>query len=363
MPCRVGLSAIRGSRRFGTRVNADENGLTATRIGAPYDWYRDRKVLVTGGMGFIGSHLAEQLVALGAHVTVVDSLIPEYGGNEFNIRTVEDRIRVSITDIRDRYGMAYLLRDQECVFNLAGQVSHIDSMTDPMTDLEINCRAQLELMEALRTTSTGTRVVYASTRQIYGRPLYLPVDESHPLNPTDVNGVNKHAGEQYHLLYAHVYGLPTVSLRLTNTYGPRQLMRHGRQGFIPVFIRAAIEDRAITLFGGGSQRRDANYVDDVVDAFLRAGAAADRLSGRVFNVGASPSFTLREFTEMLIGIVGSGRIEDADWPTEKARIDIGDFEADHSRITAELGWQPLVGLAEGVTRTVDFYREHGERYW
>ena len=314
-------------------------------------------------MGFIGSHVAQRLVELGADVTIVDSLIPAYGGNEFNIRGFQDKVRASITDIRDRHGMAHLLKGQECVFNLAGQVSHIDSMTDPETDLEINCRAQLGLMEALREAAPDTRVVYASTRQIYGRPQYLPVDERHPLCPTDVNGINKQAGEQYHLLYADVYGLPTVALRLTNTYGPRQLMHHGRQGFIPVFIRAAMEGRPITLYGGGGQIRDANYVDDVVDAFMRAGARADELSGRVFNTGARPSFSLRQFTETLLEIVGSGTLEDADWPEDKARIDIGDFEADHSRITAELGWQPTVGLEEGLRRTVEFYREHGEHYW
>lgn len=326
-------------------------------------WYADRRVMVTGGLGFIGSHLAERLVELGAHVTIVDSLVPAYGGNEYNVESFADRVRVSITDIRDRHGMAHLLKGQQCVFNLAGQVSHIDSMTDPETDLEINCRAQLGLMEALREVHPDTRVVYASTRQIYGRPQYLPVDERHPLHPTDVNGINKQAGEQYHLLYADVYGLPTVALRLTNTYGPRQLMHHGRQGFIPVFIRTAMEGGQITLFGGGGQLRDANYVTDVVDAFIRAGARADEFSGRVFNTGAKPAFTLREFTETLISIVGKGSITDAEWPPEKARIDIGDFATDHSRISAELGWTPTVSLEDGLRSTVEFYLEHGEHYW
>lgn len=326
-------------------------------------WYHGRRVLVTGGLGFIGSHLAEALVGAGADVTIVDSLVPAYGGNEHNISGFAGDVRVSITDIRDQHAMAYLLRGQECVFNLAGQVSHIDSMTDPQTDLDINCRAQLSLMEALRQSGSDTRVVYASTRQIYGRPQYLPVDERHPLRPTDVNGINKQAGEQYHLLYSDVYALPTIALRLTNTYGPRQLMHHSRQGFIPVFIRMAMEGQAIRLFGGGGQIREANYVTDVVDAFLRAGSAAERLSGRVFNTGARPSFTLREFTELLISITGSGSITEADWPEEKARIDIGDFESDYSRITSELDWKPLVGLEEGLRSTVDFYLREGEHYW
>ncbi len=326
-------------------------------------WYRGRRVLVTGGMGFIGSHLSNALVEAGANVTIVDSLIPAYGGNPYNVRNIVEKVHLSITDIRDRFGMAYLLQDQEVVFNLAGQVSHIDSMTDPETDLDINCKAQLSLMEALRQSNPQARVVYASTRQVYGKPQYRPVDERHPVTPTDVNGINKHAGEQYHLLYSEVHDIPTVVLRLTNTYGPHQLMHHTRQGFIPVFVRTAIEGGTIRLFGGGGQRRDANYVSDVVDAFLLAALHADELSGRIFNLGARPSFSLREFTELLLSIVGDGSIEDVEWPPEKAKIDIGDFETDYSRITAELGWKPAVTLDEGVRETVEFYKAHGEHYW
>ena len=319
-------------------------------------WYGGRKVLVTGGMGFIGSHLAEALVRAGATVTILDSLIPAYGGNPYNVEGFRDAVHVSITDMRDRFGMAYLVQDQEVIFNLAGQVSHIDSMEDPETDLEINGRAQLRLMEALRESNRTARVIFASTRQVYGRPQYFPVDEKHPVNPTDVNGINKHAGEQYHLLYTAVYGIPTVVLRLTNTYGPRQLMHHGRQGFIPVFVRLALEGAPIRLYGGGSQRRDANYVSDAVDAFLLAGARADELSGQVFNLGGEPSFTLREFADTLVEIVGRGSVESVEWPPEKARIDIGDFEADFSAFRTAVGWSPQVGLRDGIEQTVAFYR-------
>lgn len=314
-------------------------------------------------MGFIGSHLAEALVRLGARVTAVDSLIPAYGGNPFNLSEVRHDLEVSITDIRDRHAMAYLVQHQDVVFNLAGQVSHIDSMEDPETDLEINCKAQLTLMEALRRSNPGARVVYASTRQVYGRPRYMPVDEAHPAHPTDVNGINKLAGEQYHLLYGSLYGFPTVVLRLTNTYGPRQLMHHGRQGFIPVFIRQAMEGTTIRLFGGGSQRRDANYVSDVVHAFLLAGLDPSGLTRNLFNLGGAPTFSLLEFAHMLVEVVGSGRVESAEWPADKAKIDIGDFEADFSAISEELGWVPEVGLREGIERTVEFYRANGEHYW
>lgn len=327
------------------------------------DWYRGRRVLVTGGMGFIGSHLAEALVAAGAIVTIIDSLIPQYGGNPHNIRPFRDAVHVSITDLRDQHGMAYLIQGQEVIFNLAGQVSHLDSMEDPETDLEINGKAQLRLMEALRASNREARVIFASTRQVYGRPQYLPVDERHPVHPTDINGINKHSGEQFHLLYAEVYGIPTVVLRLTNTYGPRQLMHHGRQGFIPVFVRRAMEGDVIKLFGGGTQRRDANYVSDVVDAFLRVGAAADALAGRVFNLGGDPSFTLREFADLLVRVAGTGTIETADWPPDKAKIDIGDFEADFSAITDVVGWRPTVSLEEGLERMVEFYRAEGGHYW
>jgi UDP-glucose 4-epimerase len=327
------------------------------------NWYRGRRVLVTGGMGFIGSHLTDALVELGAKVTVIDSLIPAYGGNPFNLSGVADKVVVSVTDIRDRYGMAYLVKDSEVIFNLAGQVSHLDSMEDPDTDLEINCRAQLGLMEALRASNQEARVVFASTRQVYGRTQYLPVDEKHPVNPTDVNGINKHAGEQYHLLYSAIYGQPTVVLRLTNTYGPRQLMHHSRQGFIPVFIRTAIEGREITLYGGGTQRRDANYVSDVVDAFLRSGWAANSVSGRIFNLGGTVSHTLIEFANCIVKAAGSGAITSVPWPADKAKIDIGDFEGSFASIETELGWTPKVSLEEGIGETVAFYREFGEHYW
>lgn len=326
-------------------------------------WYEGKKVLVTGALGFIGSHVCLALVRAGADVTAVDSLIPAYGGNPYNVREVADKMRISITDVRDRHAMAYLVRGQDVVLNLAGQVSHIDSMEDPEPDLDINCKAQLMLMEALRQANREAAVVYSSTRQVYGKPSYLPVDENHPVTPTDVNGINKHAGEQYHRLYSDVYGQPTVILRLTNTFGPHQLMKHGRQGFIPVFLRQALEGQTIRLYGGGPQRRDANYVTDAVAAILRAGERAEQLTGSTYNLGGIASFSLAEFTEMLLAIVGTGAVEAVPWPEDKARIDIGDYETDFSRARSELGWAPEVSIEDGLRRTVEFYREHGEHYW
>lgn len=321
-----------------------------------------KKILITGGLGFIGSNLAKALVPLGADVLLVDSLIPDYGGNLFNIAEFESDVTVNIADVRDVNGMQYLVRDQDFLFNLAGQVSHIDSMVDPMTDLDINCRSQLSILEACRHVNPGVRVVYASTRQIYGKPIELPVTEEHPLRPTDVNGINKASGEMYHQIYADVYGLRTTSLRLTNTYGPRQLMKHNRQGFAGWFIRRVVLDEAIQLFGDGEQLRDFNYVDDVVDALLLS-AASPEAEGAIFNLGAKPPTSLRAYVELLYEVSGKQpAYELVPFPEERRRIDIGDFYGDYSKIERTLGWTPSTSLADGVRQTIEFYREHIERY-
>jgi len=324
--------------------------------------FSGKRTLITGGLGFIGSNLARRLVELGAEVLLVDSLIPDYGGNPFNIHGIEDKVRVNIADIRDESSMNYLVQGQDYLFNLAGQVSHIDSMRDPYTDLEINCRSQLSLLEACRRHNPEVKVVFAGTRQQYGKPFYLPVDEAHLMQPTDVNGINKMAGEWYHIVYNNVYGVRTCSLRLTNTYGPRQLMKHNRQGFIAWFIRLAIEGKEIQLYGDGSQKRDLTYVDDVVEAFLLA-AASDDTNGQVFNLGGLEPISLRELTELIIEVAGRGSYRLVPFPKERQAIDIGDFYADYGKIKRTLGWEPKVRLREGLERTIAYYRKHGERYW
>ncbi len=324
------------------------------------DFYRGRKVLITGGLGFIGSNLSRRLVELGSQVLVVDSLLPDYGGNLFNLEGYEDRLRINIADVRG-HGIEYLVRGQEVLFNLAGQVSHIDSMTDPFTDLEINCRSQLWILEAVRKHNPEVKIVYAGTRQIYGRPTKLPVDENHLLNPTDVNGINKISGESYHLVYHSVYGLRASSLRLTNTYGPRQLIRHNRQGFIGWFIRKVMLGEEIEIFGDGRQRRDFNYVDDVVDAFLRAGAS-DTADGHVFNLGGGDPIALKDLVEMMIAVTGRSSYRIVPFPPERKRIDIGDFYADVRKIKGALGWEPTTGLREGLERTFAYYRDNLGQY-
>jgi len=322
-------------------------------------FYPGRKVMITGGLGFIGSNLARQLADLGADVLLVDSLISDYGGNLFNVDGLP--VHVNVADIRQPSTMNYLVRDREVIFNLAGQVSHIDSMREPYTDLEINCRSQLTLLEACRHHNPRAKVVFAGTRQVYGRPTSLPVDESHLVRPTDVNGINKAAGEYYHLVYNNVFGVRACSLRLTNVYGPRQLIRHNRQGFIGWFIRLAIENKTIQIFGDGSQLRDFVYVDDAADAFLRAGAD-DRCNGEVFNVGGDRAISHRDLTALLVDIAGSGRVEYVEWPPEKKAIDIGSFYADSTKFKTLTGWAPRVTLADGLRMTTAFYRAHFDRY-
>jgi len=319
-------------------------------------FYDGRRVMITGGLGFIGSNLARRLVSLGARVLIIDSLIDDYGGNLYNVAGIESQLTINIADVRQETTMNYLVRGRDVIFNLAGQVSHIDSMRDPHTDLEINCRSQLSLLEACRRNNPGVKVVHAGTRQVYGRPATLPVTEEHLVRPVDINGINKAAGEYYHLVYNDVFGIRACSLRLTNVYGPRQLLKHNRQGFIGWFIRLALEDGEIEVYGDGSQVRDFVYVDDAVDAFLRAGAS-DAANGRVFNVGGREPVAHRDLVALLVEVAGSGRYRFVEWPPEKRAIDIGSFYTDSTRVRAELGWEAQVSLREGLGRTFAYYRE------
>ena len=325
------------------------------------EFYRGRRVMITGGLGFIGSNLAHRLADLGADVLLVDSLIPDYGGNLHNIAGIEERVHVNIADVRQASTMNYLVQGRDVIFNLAGQVSHIDSMRDPHTDLEINCRSQLTLLEACRHHNPAAKVVYASTRQIYGKPDALPVTERHLVRPTDVNGINKAAGEYYHLVYNNVFGVRGCALRLTNIYGPRQLLRHNRQGFIAWFIRLALEDREIQVFGDGSQIRDFVYVDDAVGG-VPAGRRHRCVNGEVFNVGGDEHFAHRELVDLLVRTAGTGRYRFVEWPAEKKVIDIGSFYADSTLFKSRTGWAPRVGLAEGLRHTLDYYRTRMEHY-
>lgn len=324
--------------------------------------FRGKDILITGGLGFIGSNLAHRLVDLGAEVTLIDSLIPDYGGNLFNVSGIEDKVKINISDVRDEYSMRYLIQDHDYLFNLAGQTSHVDSMRDPYTDLEINCRAQLSILEACRKYNPDIKTVFASTRQIYGKPDYLPVDEQHPLRPVDVNGINKMAGEWYHILYNNVYGIRSCALRLTNTYGPRMRVKDARQTFLGIWIRLLIEDKPIQVYGDGTQLRDLSYVDDAVDAMLLA-ALSEKADGEIFNLGSEELISLKDLAELLIKLNGCGEYQIIPFPPERKAIDIGNYYADYSKIRSCLGWTPKVSLAEGLARTVGYYKKYSLKYW
>jgi UDP-glucose 4-epimerase len=324
--------------------------------------YLGKKILITGGLGFIGSNLARCLVAKGAKVTLVDSLIPHYGGNSFNIKDICDHVTVNICDVRDPFAMAYLLNDKDYLFNLAGQTSHMDSMSDPQTDLDINASAQLSILEACRNVNPRIKIVFASTRQLYGKPDYLPVDENHPIRPVDVNGINKLAGEWYHLLYNNVYGVRACALRLTNTYGPGMRVKDARQTFLGIWVRLMLEGKPIKVFGDGLQLRDFNYVDDCVEALLLAGAS-DKSNGNVYNLGSEEVIGLKALAEMLIKLGLGGSYELIPFPSDRKAIDIGDYYSDFSLISQDLGWAPKVDLKTGLQKTLAYYKEHHAHYW
>jgi UDP-glucose 4-epimerase len=326
----------------------------------PYVAFERSHCLVTGGLGFIGSHLVRKLVHLGAHVTLVDSMIPEYGGNHYNVVDIQDRIQVNISDVRDPYSIRALLKGKQYLFNLAGQTSHMDSMSDPYTDLEINARAQLSILENCRRENLDIRIVFASTRQIYGKPQYLPVDEKHPLNPVDVNGIHKLAGEQYHMLYAKVYGLKTTCLRLTNTYGPAMRIKDSRQTFVGTWLRMALEGKPFEVWGG-EQLRDFNYVSDVVDALLLS-AVCEGSIGRIMNLGGGEVVSLKVLAELLCSLQPNADFKIASFPEERKKIDIGDFYANYDLAESLLGWKPAVTLRDGLALTLEFYREHFDLY-
>jgi len=321
-----------------------------------------KEVLITGGVGFIGSNLARRLVMLGAKVTLVDSLIPLYGGNLRNIEDIKDQVTLNISDVRDPFAMAYLVQGKDYLFNLAGQTSHLDSMNNPQADLDINAAAQLSILEACRQHNQKIKIVFASTRQLYGKPEYLPVDEAHPIRPVDVNGINKLAGEWYHLLYNNVYGIRACALRLTNTYGPGMRVKDARQTFLGIWVRNVIEGKPILVFGDGLQLRDFNYVDDVVDALLMA-ALDEKADGQVFNLGSREVVSLNQLAQMLCELSPESSYEIVPFPPERKAIDIGDYYSNYDKFQTALGWQPKVDLKQGLAASLDFYEKNSAYYW
>ena len=325
------------------------------------NYFKNKKILITGGLGFIGSTLAHRLAKMEADIFLVDSLISEYGGNNFNINGIEDRVKVNIADVRDKHSMDYLVKDKDIIFNLAGTLSHIDSMNDPFTDLEINCKSQLSILESCRKNNRDVKIIFAGTRGQYGKADHLPVDEKHLMHPTDVNGINNIAGESYHILYNNIYGIRAVSLRLTNTYGPRHQMKHHKQGIINWFIRQLIEGQTVKLYGDGKQIRDINYVDDVVEALLLV-ACNEKTNGEVFNLGGIPK-NLIDLVETMIDVYGKGNYELIPFKDDLKKIEIGDYIANYEKVKNTVGWQPKISLEEGLRSSFDYYEKHRNHYW
>lgn len=323
--------------------------------------YFKQKALITGGLGFIGSNLARRLLELGAEVTILDNLDPQTGGNPFNIADIRDQVCLVQADINDEASMKSVVDGQTHLFNLAGQMSHMGSMQDPFKDLNDNAVGQLKLLEACRKVNPKVSIVFAGTRQVYGRPKYLPVDEKHLLTPLDNNGVSKRAGEMYHIVYHHVHDMATCVLRMTNTYGPRMRIKDDRLTFIGWWVRQLLEGDEIQIYGDGSQIRDLNYVDDVVHALLLC-ASHPTAHGKIYNVGGEP-VSLLNLARTMIDVYGSGKYAIVPFPENRKRIDIGDYYGDYSLIQSEVGWQPKTSLRAGLQEMFEFYRHNKEHYF
>ena len=317
-------------------------------------------VAITGGAGFIGSSLAVELTKLGADVIIIDSMIPKYGGNIFNLSEIANDLTINLSDIRDPYSLEALLKGKDFIFNLAGQTSHMDSMTDPGTDLEINCKAQLSLLEICRNVCPEARIIFASTRQLYGKPKYLPVNEDHPVKPVDVNGINKLSAELYHSLYQEVYGLSCGILRLTNTIGPRMRIKDARQTFVGIWIRNLLLGQPIEVWGG-DQWRDFNDVDDVVNALIILAMKRDLPIGP-YNLGNEERIRLKDLAVKMIEINGGGELKVIPYPEERAKIDIGDYYSSHEKFTSLCGWKPNITLDDTLNRTINYYKAYSAHY-
>ncbi|CAN5257202.1 NAD-dependent epimerase/dehydratase family protein [soil metagenome] len=318
------------------------------------------RALVTGGLGFIGSRLALRLASLGAHVTVVDSMVPDTGANDYHAQLLQGRAVVRMADVRDEDAVSAALTGQDFLFNLAALVSHMDSMREPFDDLDVNARAQLTILDSIRQVNPGIRVLHASTRQVYGRARSLPVNEDHPLRPPDVNGINKLAGEGFFQLYHDVYGVRGTVLRLTNTYGPGMRIRDGRQTFLGIWLSSVLEGTRFAVWGG-SQVRDLLFVEDVVDAFIAA-ACTDSCVGQAYNVGRADGISLRDLAELLTHVHGGGTYDVVPYPDDRRPIEIGDFVTDARKFAAATGWRARVELQDGLRRTLAYYDEQRANY-
>lgn len=324
-------------------------------------FFAGKKVLITGGLGFIGSNLAHALVAAGAQVSIVDAMLPLYGGNEFNVADIKDRVNVTIGDIRDEALMATFVKGCDLIYNLAAQVSYIDSQNEPFLDLDINGKGHLTVLEAVRVHAPAASVIFSSSRLVYGRILTTPVREDHPTDPLSLYGIHKLLGEKYYQYYAKTFGIRTISIRIPNPYGPRQQMKHSKYSIVGWFVRQAMENKTITIFGEGSQERDYLYIDDITSAFLRLTAHGE--SGHVYNIGTHERIKFVDMVDAVVASVGQGQIAHVPWPKNYEKNETGNYIADTSKIHNATGWQPQVDLKTGVARMVKYYQQHHQQYW
>jgi UDP-glucose 4-epimerase len=344
-----------GNRKKSEEVNIlQETGM--------YDALKGKEVLVTGGLGFIGSNLSIELVRAGAHVTIVDNMLPRQGGNLFNIKDIEDKVKVNFSDVRNELSMNHLVKGKDYIFHLAGQVNHVDSMRNPVQDLDINCRGTLVLLEALRHHNRTARVIFAGTRGEYGSSVKLPVDEDHPTNPMGIYAVTNLTAEKMVLVYDDIFGIKGACLRITNTYGPRHHMAHDEYGVFNWFIRKAIDNEDVPVFGDGRILRDFLYVEDLVECMLRM-TDVDAAYGKVFNVGTGVPVSFIDLAKKIVEIAGTGKAIFTEFTQERKEVEPGDYYADISLIKRITGWAPLITLGEGIERTVAFYRKYRKEYW
>jgi UDP-glucose 4-epimerase len=316
-------------------------------------FYRGKRVLVTGGLGFIGLNTCARLLELGAEVTALDNFMPTEISRQLS--DLLAHVKVAIADIRNAEKVERVVRDQEVIFNLAGKSGAADSNKTPHNDLDVNCRGHLTVLEACRAFNPGVTIVFPSSRLVYGKPLYLPVDEKHPLAPESIYAAHKMAVENYHFIYGKLYGLKATVLRISNPYGPFQAGEGRAYGIANSFIQAAVSGRAITLFGDGSQRRDYLYIDDLVEALLLA-ASVPESRGRIYNIGDGQGTSLLELAELALAVAGQGKIVRVPWPEEYRAIETGDYLSDITLAQHDLGWSPGTDIRDGIARTVSSYQ-------
>lgn len=329
----------------------------------PYEEaFQGKRVVVTGGLGFIGSNLSVRLVELGAKVTIVDNMMPRLGGNLFNVKEIMDHIQINFSDVRDEHSMDYLVKDQDFIFHLAGQVNHVDSIRNPIQDLDINCRGTLVLLESCRKYNREVKVIFSGTRGEYGASVKLPVGEDHPTNPKGIYAVTNLSAEKMVLVYDDVHKISGTCLRITNTYGPRHQMAHDEYGVLNWFIRKAIDDELIPVFGEGHILRDFLYVDDLVECFLQV-AICSSAYGEVFNVGTGIPISFIDLAKKIVEVAGSGKVAFTEFTKERKEVEPGDYYTDISKIRKVVGWMPKTDLSEGLKKTIEFYRKYKKEYW